>query len=103
MMIRLRVKVRVSRDERSDDLLVSVIPRLVTKANIQKTTNELLDVLELKLDDSIQRRSGWVENEIKQLYCDSFAIRPIRGASYTPTPDKYSNSRCGLINTRNTD
>ena len=86
--------VRVSRDERSDDLVVSVTPRLATKANIQKTINELLDVLELNFDDSIQRLegSGWVVNEIMQLCIDLFEIRPIRGASYIPTPDKYSNA-----------
>ena len=29
--------------------------------------------------------------------------RPLRGSSYIPTHEKYSNPKCGLINIRNED
>ena len=32
-----------------------------------------------------------------------FKIRPLRAGSYIPTPERYSNSRCGLINVKNND
>ena len=30
-------------------------------------------------------------------------IKPVRGSSYIPTPVKFSNPKCGLINIKNDD
>ncbi|MFM7986233.1 MAG: hypothetical protein ACKPKO_43660, partial [Candidatus Fonsibacter sp.] len=30
-----------------------------------------------------------------------FETKPMRASSYIPTPTKYSNSRCGLVNIKN--
>ena len=32
-----------------------------------------------------------------------YKIKPPRGSSYIPTPDRYCNARCGLINIQNTN
>ena len=33
----------------------------------------------------------------------NYAVRKERGSSYIPTPAKYSNPKCGLINIQNDD
>ena len=37
------------------------------------------------------------------VYLKSFTNEPVRGSSYIPTPEKYSNAKCGLINIQNDD
>jgi hypothetical protein len=37
------------------------------------------------------------------MFLESYDIKPVRGSSYIPTPEKYSNAKCGLINIRNED
>ena len=37
------------------------------------------------------------------VYLKSFTTKPVRGSSWIPTPDKYSNAKCGLINIQNPD
>ena len=49
------------------------------------------------------KESGWVLRKIHYLFIESFSIKPIRGSSYIPTPEKFSNSFCGLINIKNED
>ena len=34
---------------------------------------------------------------------DVYETKPARGSSYIPTPTRYSNAKCGLINIKNTD
>ena len=36
-------------------------------------------------------------------FFDVYKIKEIRGSSYIPTPEKYSNPKCGLINIQNDD
>ena len=37
------------------------------------------------------------------LFCGCFEVKPVRGSSYIPTPEKYSNPKCGLVNIQNDD
>ena len=37
------------------------------------------------------------------IFIDIYETNPIRGSSYIPTPPKFNNSRCGLINIQNDD
>ncbi|MFM7988362.1 MAG: hypothetical protein ACKPKO_54525, partial [Candidatus Fonsibacter sp.] len=46
--------------------------------------------------------SGWSIESIDKLAIDVFETKPIRASSYIPTPAKYSHSKCGLINIKNT-
>ena len=50
----------------------------------------------IKLKDT-----GWTIKRIHFVYLKSFTDKPVRGSSYTPAPDKYSNAKCGLINIAN--
>ena len=38
-----------------------------------------------------------------KLSIDIFETKALRGSSYIPTPEKYSNSMCGLVNIQNDD
>ena len=59
---------------------------------------------DFKPEDSKQNAgSNWIIHEYISLAVDIFAINSLRGSSYIPTPEKYSNSRGGLVNTRNDD
>jgi hypothetical protein len=40
---------------------------------------------------------------IQNLFAHSHTLKVPRGASYLPTPPKYANAKCGLINPRTTD
>ena len=40
---------------------------------------------------------------INSLFVEIFEIKPARGSSYIPTPEKYQNAKCGIINIRNED
>ena len=37
------------------------------------------------------------------IFIDVYETSPIRAASYIPTPPKYNNAKCGLINIQNDD
>jgi hypothetical protein len=38
-----------------------------------------------------------------KLAIDIFETKPLRASSYIPTPERFSNAKCGLINIHNTD
>ena len=59
---------------------------------------------DFKADDSKQHAgSNWIIHKYLSLSVDIFAINSLRGSSYIPTPEKYSNADCGLINIGNED
>ena len=47
--------------------------------------------------------SNWKVKRYVKLAIDFYSTKPSRGSSYIPTPEKYSNAKCGLINIRNED
>ena len=67
------------------------------------------------LDDTLQTHKTQVEEKIEtEIESDPIAMiekiikvvyqtKNSRGSSYIPTPIRYSNSRCGLINNKNED
>ena len=42
-------------------------------------------------------------SKMLNIFIDIYETNPIRGSSYIPTPPKFNNSRCGLINIQNDD
>ena len=77
----------------------------VNKANIE----EVLFQESLNLNDLVEEAfyelagSDWRLRRITSLSLKVYKIKPPRGSSYIPTPDRYCNSRCGLINIQNTN
>jgi hypothetical protein len=47
--------------------------------------------------------SNWTIKSWKTLSADVFKIIPPRAGSYIKTPERYANSRCGLVNIKNED
>ena len=54
--------------------------------------------LEEKNENGKLKNTGWPIKRIHVVYLKSFTNKPVRGSSWIPTPDKYSNAKCGLIN-----
>ena len=41
--------------------------------------------------------------KIHYAFIETYKKKPVRGSSYIPTPEKYINPKCGLINIQNED
>ena len=81
-----------------------------TKAATVYNKDELEKVLDQLMNDLIRLFNGkkfidsqWTLVKINYIFLESFDIKPVRGSSYIPTPETYSNAKCGLINIRNED
>ena len=47
--------------------------------------------------------SNWHVRKWENFRFDIFTTKPLRAGSYIPTPERYSNPKCGLTNIRNND
>ena len=76
----------------------------ITAGNIKETVMSKGDDIEYKTV-SISSREGpyWFRFKYLKLVIHGLTIKPERGGSYIPTPEKYSNPKCGLINIQNDD
>lgn len=84
---------------------ISSNPSKLTKTNLESTLEKLkIEIVNKfeKIDDKMPS-SGWRLRRYIHLGVDIFETRPVRGSSYIPTPEKYGNSRTGLINIKNND
>jgi hypothetical protein len=76
----------------------------VTKDNIKEVLRLEADELEAKYGDELcGEASGWYAAGAKSASVDAVSTNPARASSYIPTPERFSNPKCGLINIRNTD
>ena len=114
MKIRLRVHMDMSKDYMDDNgekktkkesiVLLSKKYHTVTKDNIKEVLKLEAEYLETKYgEDGWGEASGWYVSGTKSVSVDSVSTHPARGSSYIPTPERFSNPKCGLINIRNTD
>jgi hypothetical protein len=73
--------------------------------SVKPTILGLRAELERKLWDSMEKQVGsnWAIDRIQNLFAHTHTLKVQRGGSYLPNPPKYSNSKCGLVNPRNTD
>jgi hypothetical protein len=84
---------------------ISSNPSKLIKTNLESTLEKLkIEIVNKfeKIDDKMPS-SGWRLRRYIHLGVDIFETRPVRGSSYIPTPEKYGNSRTGLINIKNND
>ena len=96
--------------ERREAILGNKQVHTITKHNMKNAIEEQLqemaskvEVLDQKDAEGKSLGSGWTIVSIDKLAIVTFETKPLRGSSYIETPEKYSNSRCGLINIRNED
>jgi hypothetical protein len=73
--------------------------------SVRPTILGLRAELEKKFWSSMEKQVGsnWAIDRIQNLFAHTHTLKVQRGASYLPSPPKYANPKCGLINPRNTD
>jgi hypothetical protein len=73
--------------------------------SVRPTILGLRAELEKKFWSSMDKLVGpnWAIDRIQNLFAHTHTLKVQRGASYLPIPPKYANTKCGLINPRNTD
>ncbi|MFM7988997.1 MAG: hypothetical protein ACKPKO_57760, partial [Candidatus Fonsibacter sp.] len=94
------------KDGHISNKIIHTVVKSNIKSAIDKKNNEMatkLDTLELVDDNGKALGSGWAIESIDKLAIDVFETKPIRASSYIPTPAKYSNPKCGLINIHKED
>ena len=74
-----------------------------SKDEVDNVLDKLFNKLELLFTTMKHKESGYTLKKIHYLFVESFSIKPIRGSSYIPTPEKFSNPKSGLINIKNED
>ena len=80
------------------------LAREVSVGEEADVADELLDYIGEKIETfERQSGSGWAMKRIIGMEVINYAVRKERGSSYIPTPARYTNSRCGLMNIRNDD
>ena len=82
------------------------LPRTITNGNVNTIGSSQLEALSAKCDEVGtvgENGSGWIIKKHLNIFIDIYETNPIRGSSYIPTPPKFNNSRCGLINIQNDD
>jgi hypothetical protein len=77
--------------------------RVITRATLDDSVNELINNLVLELLSEKQQDSGWKVRRIPAIFIQVYQTRPSRGASYIPTPLKYRYPKNCLINIQNDD
>ena len=89
-------------DIRYEDITISAIkPDNITSANAEHIVNNQSAVLVNKFGELRLKGSGWTLDKVLNIFIDIFETNPIRGSFYIPTPTKFSNRKCGLINIQN--
>ena len=83
----------------------SKTPQRVTKNNINDVIDSQLKELEIRFENMGDELEGsnWNIKSWSNFRFDIFKTRPLRAGSYIPTPERYSNAKCGLTNIRNND
>jgi hypothetical protein len=77
-----------------EKLIAKTKATAINKGNIKDKINELNAELEEKIDKAMEKLegSGWHVKHYHTLFIEVYKIKEARGASYIPTPAKYSNS-----------
>ena len=72
-------------------------------SQIARIVDSLIEDLLKRFEHINHKGSGYTVKKINHVFLKSYKVKPIRGSSYIPTPEKFANSRCGLINIKNED
>ena len=65
--------------------------------------DNLIESLQILFNGISFEGSGWSIDKIDYVFLEEYDNKPIRGSSYIPTPEKFKNRKCGLINIQNDD
>ena len=76
----------------------------VSMNNVEGMVDDQFDTFKTRLEAFMHvEGSGWSVKRFVSIEVVKYATRKERASSYIPTPIKYRNSRCGLINIQNDD
>ena len=75
----------------------------VNPTNLSQTLENKADQLDELAKHLPEKGSEWRIYKVLFIYVKCFTNKPQRGSSWIPTPDRYNNARCGLINIKNED
>jgi hypothetical protein len=79
-------------------------PVSISLVNLEdKLHRELIKLKSELLEYVTQGQSAIYIKSILEIRIDVYKTRPVRGASFIPTPERYMNSKCGLVNIHNYD
>ena len=78
-------------------------PSIYPEKEIEEVLENLYNDLTSKSEKIKDREPGLTIIEIHYFFFDVYKIKAIRGSSYIPAPEKYSNPKCGLINIEHND
>ena len=93
-------------DEDEEEAIIATNdqPVSISFVNLEdKLDRELIKLKSELLEFIMHGKSSIYVKRILEIKIDVYKIRPIRGASYIPTPEKYLNAKCGLVNIHNYD
>ena len=68
------------------------------QSNVETLLDNKFDHLDSKLESLAHiKGSEWDVYKLLKIDLKGFTTKPERGSSWIPTPDKYNNAKCGLI------
>ena len=74
-----------------------------TIINSRSKLDQSLQEILYRIDEWINRGSGWIIELIESQYINISTYRPLVGSSYIDLPIELKNSKKGLINIKNND
>jgi hypothetical protein len=89
--------------EKLEDQYIKSRITTINNSNLVEEVLKMLDKINTDIEEYEANESGWGVNTFNNIKIESYQTKVSRGSSYIKTPDKFSNSRCGLINIQNED
>jgi len=74
-----------------------------SKAQVARVVDSLIEDLLFMFENTKHKGSGYSVKKIHRVFLKSYTVKPVRGSSYIPTPEKFAHSKCGLVNINNED
>jgi hypothetical protein len=74
-----------------------------SKAQVARVVDSLIEDLLFMFENTKHKGSGYSVKKIHRVFLKSYTVKPLRAGSWMPIPEKFSNSRCGLVNIKNED
>ena len=77
--------------------------KTITRTTYKQIVDDVMDELLTQLHEFHLKETSWKVVSINNVNMDTYKIKAARGSSWIPTPERYSNAKCGLINIKNED
>ena len=91
-----------------DDYFTAKDYKAINSHSLKSVMEELTNELQAKLDRIGNGENGlvgcsWKIKRYYKIIVDSTTVRPSRGGSHLPTPESFSNPKCGLDSVKSDD